>query len=153
MMSLLCITPSLAQSDLEAAGSEGGIPKHYRTLPVPRGDLESTKKNALVGNTVKDKQGKKFGTLENVIIDAGTGKIEVGVVGYTTANNKIALIPVSWRDMKIDPKSGEVTLTKSSDELLPATITQDTKDISSDVQKLIKDMQDQIVSEERGQMR
>jgi hypothetical protein len=83
----------------------------------------------------------------------GPARSKLGVIGYTTANNKLALVPVSWRDMKLDPKSGEVTLTKSSDELLPQTITQDTKDVSPDVQKLIKDMQDQIVSEERGQMR
>ena len=83
MMSLLSAAPPYAQTELEPAGSEGGIPKHYRTLPVPRGGLQSTQKNALVGNTVKDKQGKTFGTLENVIIDAGTGKIEVGSLGIT----------------------------------------------------------------------
>jgi hypothetical protein len=85
--------------------------------------------------------------LENVIIDAGTGKIEVGVIGYNTANNKIALLPVSWRNMKIDPKSGEITLTQNADEILPSTITADTKDMSPDIQKLVKDMQDQIANE------
>ena len=147
MMSLLSAAPSFAQTELEPAGSEGGIPKHYRTLPVPPGGLQSTQKNELAGNTVKDKQGKKFGTLENVIIDAGTGKIEVGVIGYNTANNKIALLPVSWRNMKIDPKSGEITLTQNTDEILPSTITADTKDMSPDIQKLVKDMQDQIANE------
>lgn len=134
-------------------GSEGGIPKHYRTLPVPRGELQSSQKNALVGNMVKDKQGKNFGTLQNVIIDTGTGKIEAGVIAYTTANDRIALVPVSWRDLKIDPKSGEVTLSKTSDELLPSTISRDTKDISPDVRNLVKDMQEQIVSEEKGTTR
>ena len=85
--------------------------------------------------------------MENVIIDAATGKIEVGVIGYNTANNKIALLPVSWRNMKIDPKSGEITLTQNTDEILPSTITADTKDMSPDIQKLVKDMQDQIANE------
>ncbi|MER3425263.1 MAG: hypothetical protein C4293_20590 [Nitrospiraceae bacterium] len=153
MISLLLVTTSFAQSNLEPAGSEGGIPKHDNVLPVPRGELQRTEKNPLIGQTVKDKQGKKFGSLENVIIDSGTGKIEAGVIAYTTANNTIALVPVSWRDMKIDPKTGEVTLTKTSDELLPETITRDTKDISPDIQALVKDMQEQIAQSPQPEMK
>jgi hypothetical protein len=150
---LLCAGPSFAQSGLESAGSQGGIPKHYNILPVPRGELQRTEKNPLIGHTVKDKEGKAFGNLENVIIDSGTGKIEAGVIAYTTANNTIALLPVSWRNMKIDPKSGEVTLTQNLDEILPATISRDTKDISPDVQALVKDMQEQIAESPQHEMK
>lgn len=124
----------------------------YQVLPVPRGSLKSTQKNTLVGDTVMDKDGKNVGTLENVIIDSGTGKIEVAVIGYRTANGKLALTPVSWRDLHID-KNGEVRLNVTEREILPETITRDTKDMSPDVQKLVKDMQEQIVSEEKEKSR
>jgi sporulation protein YlmC with PRC-barrel domain len=65
--------------------------RHYRVLPVPRGELKSTEQNRLVGDTVKDKEGKNIGTLENLIIDSGTGKIEAAVIGYRTANGRLAL--------------------------------------------------------------
>lgn len=112
---------------------------HYRVLPVPRGPLQSTQKNTLVGDTVTDKNGKNVGTLENVIIDSGTGKIEVAVIGYRTANGKMALTPVSWRNLDIK-QSGEVQLKVSERDILPDTITKDTKDMSPDIQKLINDM-------------
>jgi sporulation protein YlmC with PRC-barrel domain len=150
---LLSAGAAFAQRNLEPAGSEGGVPKHYKTLPVPRGPLESTEKNAIVGKMVKDKEGKELGTLEKVIVDTGTGRIEAGVIGYTTANNTLALLPVSWRDMKIDPKSGEVSVMRTSEELLPETVSRDTKDISPDVQALVKDMQQQIAQEPPPEMK
>ena len=115
---------------------------HYGVLPVPRGPLQSTQKNTFVGDTVKDKDGKNVGTLENVIIDSGTGKIEVAVIGYRTANGTIALTPVSWRNVHIDDK-GEAHLKLSERDILPGTISKDVKDISPDVLKIVKEMQEQ----------
>ena len=115
---------------------------HYRVLPVPRGELQSTKKNTLVGDMVKDKDGKNVGTLENIIVDSGTGKIEVAVIGYRTANGAMALTPVSWRNLHIDDK-GEVHLKLSERDIVPGTITKDVKDMSPDVQKIVKEMQEQ----------
>jgi sporulation protein YlmC with PRC-barrel domain len=125
---------------------------HYRVLPVPRGPLQSTKNHTLVGDMVKDKDGKNVGTLENVIVDSGTGKIEVGVIGYRTANGAIALTPVSWRNIQID-KNGEVRLKLSEKEILPSTISRDTKDISPDVQALVKGMQEQISQSPQHEMK
>lgn len=115
---------------------------HYRVLPVPRGPLQSTQQNTLVGGMVKDKDGKNLGTLENVILDMGTGKIEVGVIGYRTANGTIALTPVSWREFNVN-KSGEVSIKLSEREILPSTISRDTKDISPNIHKIVKEMQAQ----------
>ena len=115
---------------------------HYGVLPVPRGPLQSTKKNTLVGDMVKDKDGKNVGTLENVIIDKGTGKIEVAVIGYRTSKGKIALTPVSWRNVHVD-QNGEVHLKLSESDILPGTISRDVKDMSPDIHEIVKDMQEQ----------
>lgn len=80
---------------------------HYRVLPVPRGELQSTQKHTLVGDMVRDKDGKNVGTLENIIVDSGTGKIEVAVIGYRSANGAMALTPVSWTNFHIGD-TGEV---------------------------------------------
>lgn len=125
-----------------AAQTGSGLEKHYRVLPVPRGPLESTQKNTLVGDTVKDKDGKDVGTLENVLVDSGTGKIEVAVLGYRTASGTIALTPVSWRNLHIDEK-GEVHLKLSERDIVPGTITKDVKDMSPDVEKIMQGLQEQ----------
>lgn len=135
MMTIVLATVAPAQM-----GSE--LEKHYRVLPVPRGPLQSTQKNTLVGDMVKDKDGKNVGTLENVIVDSGTGKIEVAVIGYRTANGTTALTPVSWRNLRIDDK-GEVHLKLSERDIVPGTITKDVKDMSPDVEKIMKEIQEQ----------
>jgi sporulation protein YlmC with PRC-barrel domain len=126
---------------------------HYRVLPVPRGQLQSTDRHRLVGDAVKDKDGKNIGTLENLIIDEGTGRIEAAVIGYRTANGTIALTPVSWRDVQVDKKSGEIGLRLGERDIVPSTISRDTKDMSPDVLALVKDMQQQIQSEEKNRTR
>lgn len=148
----LSLMTTLALATASPAEMESSQEGHYRVLPVPRGELKSTQKNTLVGDMVKDKDGKNVGTLENVIVDSGTGKIEAAVIGYRTANGAIALTPVSWRNLHID-KSGEVHLTLSERDIVPSTITKDTKDMSPDIQNLIKDMQEQIQSEGKSRMR
>lgn len=153
LSAVLCVGPAYAQGNPDAAGSEAPLPKQYRILPVPRGPLEANQKHSLVGHTVKDKQGNKFGTLDNVIMDTGTGKIEAGVIKYMTPNKTIALIPVSWRDLKIDPKSGEVRVMRTSEELLPAATTRNFKDMSPDVQALVKDMQEEIAQSPPHEMK
>jgi sporulation protein YlmC with PRC-barrel domain len=145
--------PAYGQSNPDPAGSEAPLPKQYRILPVPRGPLEANQKHSLVGHTVKDKQGNKLGTLDNVIVDTGTGKIEAGVIRYTTANKTIALIPVSWRDLKIDPKSGDVRVMRTSEELLPTATSRNVKDMSPDVQALVKDMQEEIAQSTPQEMK
>lgn len=153
LSAVLCVGPAYAQSNPDAAGSDAPLPKQYRILPVPRGPLEANQKHSLVGHTVKDKQGNKFGTLDNVIVDTGTGKIEAGVIKYMTTNKTIALIPVSWRDFKIDQKTGEIRLLKTSEELLPTATSRNFKDMSPDVQALVKDMQEEIAQSPQQEMK
>ncbi|HKN86862.1 MAG TPA: PRC-barrel domain-containing protein, partial [Nitrospiraceae bacterium] len=84
--SMLCAIPVFAQTgqhtpgSMDMTSSKDATPSEYAVLPLARGQKKESTDNSLVGDEVKGRDGKIIGTLDKLIMDTKTGKIEYGVV-------------------------------------------------------------------------
>jgi sporulation protein YlmC with PRC-barrel domain len=99
-------------------------PEQYIVLPVPRGDLESVKKNRLLHKDVLDDHGKKVGTLEKLILDTKTGKIVYAVVSLE--NGRLA--PLPWSDLRTT-REQNVTIIHATKEQLDTAVGETAREI------------------------
>lgn len=65
---------------LDMTGAGGTMPKEYTVIPVPVGELTTTDKNELLSRPVKDLQGHNIGTLEKLIVDTHSNRIEYAIL-------------------------------------------------------------------------
>lgn len=121
----------------QTAATESPGAKDYVILPVPPAEEKSAGRNTLVDRTVKNPQGKTVGTLEKLVMDSRTGKIEYGVVALAESGR---LIPLNWSDLKVNRENGRVGLNVTQDELKHSLGHGDAKDLSPDLWEYFDDI-------------
>ena len=126
---------------LDMTGAGGSMPKEYAVLPVPVGELTTTNSNVLLSKPVKDLQGKQLGTLEKLIVNTHSGRIEYAVLAI---ENGTHLHPVPWSAIQIK-KEGSGTLTPTIDtskyQIMPSVMRDDSMDLSPSIKQLVKEME------------
>ena len=126
---------------LDMTGAGGSMPKEYAVLPIPVGDLTTTHSNVLLKKPVKDLQGNTIGTLENLIVDTHSGRIEYAIVAI---QNGTHLQPVPWSAIQVK-RNGKDTLTATIDtskyQIMPSVTRDDSRDLSPPIKQIVKEMQ------------
>lgn len=143
---VLYSVPTYAQTGKHDAGSldmtdsksTTGEAKDYTVLPLARGQKLDAANSGFIGEEVKDRNGQPLGTLDKLIMDAKTGKIEYGVLNITDTHQTW---PILWNSFKVNKETGEVSLNLTRDQLPTMRSIDDSKDLSPDVKKLMKNMQ------------
>ena len=139
---LLCAAPVFAQTgqhtpgSLDMSNTKDPTPSEYAVLPLARGQKKEAKSD-LVGEEIKGKDGQVIGTLDKLIMDSKTGKIEYGVVNFADTHETW---PILWNSFKVT-KDGEVTLNLTREQMRRTETLEQSKDLSPDIKKLMKDMQ------------
>ena len=128
-----------APGSLDMTGTQGTTTGEYAVLPVQRGELKDVTNDSRVGEQVKGKSGQPIGKLEKLIMDTKTNKIEYGVVSMEDG----ALVPFPWSNFKIS-REGEVKLNVAPDQLGQIRDIEESKDLSPDIKKIVKDMQSKM---------
>jgi sporulation protein YlmC with PRC-barrel domain len=132
---------------LDMAGKGGTEPKEYAVLPIPLGGFEASRGNLLLHKPVTDLHGKKVGTLENLLMDTHTGRVEYAVILIEGGTH---LHPVPWAAVQLKRNAkGELNpvIDTSQYQLYPGITMKDAKDLSPSVQQLVQDMDMQILRE------
>ncbi|MGH7229931.1 MAG: PRC-barrel domain-containing protein [Nitrospiraceae bacterium] len=120
---------------LDMSGTQDATPSKYAFTPVRRGQLKDAEHSEFMGEAVKTKDGKEVGKLDDLLMDTKTKKVEYGVLEI---NETKELIPIPWSSFKAS--KGEVKLNLTKEQLDPMIKFNDSKDMSPDVKKVIKDM-------------
>jgi hypothetical protein len=107
--------------------NQQGIAERYDVVPVRQGELVEDKGHTL-DQIVKNKKGESLGTIEKLLKDKKTGRIEYAVLELEGTKHQI---PLQWALIKQD--KGKLTLNASKDELHPQTNSLYTKDLSPDI--------------------
>lgn len=126
---------------LDMTSTSDPTPSEYAVLPLARGQKKEVKGSELIGDEVKGKDGRPIGSLEKLIMDTKTGKVEYGVVRFADTNETW---PILWDSFKVNRDTGEVTLNLTRDQLQARTSIDDAKDLSPDIKKLMKDMRGEM---------
>jgi sporulation protein YlmC with PRC-barrel domain len=126
---------------LDMTGAGGSMPKEYAVLPVPVGELTTTNSNVLLKKPVKDLQGNTIGTLENLIVDTHSGRIEYAIVAI---ENGTHLHPVPWSAIQVKRNGKDAptaTIDTSKYQLMPSVMRDSSMDLSPSVKEIVKEMQ------------
>lgn len=107
-------------------GREGVVGK-YDVVPVRQGELVDEKGGPL-DQVVKNKNGEILGTIEKLLKDTKTGKIEYAVLELEETKYQL---PLQWSQFK--QEKGHLTLNASKKDLYPVTSSTYSKDMSPDV--------------------
>lgn len=118
---------SLEKQAIDMTGGQEGIVGKYDVVPVRSGELVD-EKGGLLDQIVKNKKGETLGTIEKLLKDTKTGKIEYAVIEL--AETKYQL-PLQWSQLK--QEKGHLTLNASKKDLHPVTSSVYSKDMSPDV--------------------
>ena len=127
---------------LDMTGGQGYPPKEYAVVPLRRGKLKSDEGNALIQKPVMNLRGEQVGTLDNLLVDTATGKIEYAVI--LVAHSDHHLHPIPWTAVKIkhDAKGKERMVVDTSQyKIHPDVSMKDVVDLSPSVETLVKNMQ------------
>jgi len=126
---------------LDMTGAGGSMPKEYAVLPIPVGELTTTNSNVLLKKPVKDLQGNTIGTLENLILDTHSGRIEYAIVAI---ENGTTLHPVPWSAIQVK-RNGKDTPTATIDtskyQIKPSVMRDDSRDLSPSIKQIVKEME------------
>lgn len=111
--------------------------KEYVVVPVPQGRPESGGKNTLTDATVKNREGQPVGTLDKLIMDPKSGKIEYGVIALKDSER---LVPLAWSDFNVNREDGRIVLNATKEQLQPAISRRDIKGLSPDLWEYLDDI-------------
>jgi hypothetical protein len=111
----------------DMTGGREGVVGKYDVVPVPHGKLVDEKGGPL-DQTVKNKKGETLGTIEKLLKDTKTGKIEYAVLELEETKYQL---PLQWSQLK--QEKGHLTLNVSRNELYPEISPNYSKDMSPDV--------------------
>jgi hypothetical protein len=111
----------------DMAGGQDGIVGGYDVVPVRQGELVDEKGGPL-DQIVKNKKGETLGTIEKLLKDTKTGKIEYAVLELEDTKHQL---PLQWSQFK--QEKGHLTLNASKKDLHPTTDSVYTKDMSPDI--------------------
>ena len=118
----------------DMTGGREGIVGKYDVVPVPRGKLADEKGGAL-DQIVKNKKGETLGTIEKLLKDTKTGKIQYAVLELEETKYQL---PVQWSQFK--QEKGHLTLNVSKKDLYPVTSSVLSKDMSPDVSQYMDEI-------------
>jgi hypothetical protein len=118
---------TLENQSADMIGDQEGIGGKYDVVPVRRGKLVDEKGGAL-DQVVKNKKGETLGTIEKLLKDTKTGKVEYAVIEL--ADTKYQL-PLQWSLFK--QEKGKLVLNTTKNELYPTTSSIYSKDRSPEI--------------------
>lgn len=111
-----------------------GIVGKYDVVPVRQGELIDEKGGPL-DQIVKNKKGETLGTIEKVLKDTKTGKIEYAVLELEETKDQL---PLQWSQFK--QEKGHLTLNASKKDLYPITSSVYSKDMSPEVSQYMDEI-------------
>lgn len=103
----------------DMTGGQEGIVGKYDVMAVRRGDLVDEKGRHL-DQVVKNKKGETLGTIEKLLKDTKTGKIEYAVLELAETKHQL---PLQWTQFKHE--GDHLILNASKKDLSPATSSKD----------------------------
>jgi hypothetical protein len=129
-------------AQLDMTGSEGYPPKDYAVVPLRAGKLEAAGDSALLRKPIFNLHGEQVGTLDNLLIDRATGRIEYAVILVEHTEHHLHPLPWSAVHSKADAM-GENRLIVDTEKykIHPDVMLTDAQDLSPDTQQLVKEMQ------------
>jgi len=119
---------------MDMTGGKGGVPEHYDVVPVRRGELKD-ETGGMLDHQVTNAQGEKLGTIEKLMKDKKTGKIEYAVLEL--ADTKYQL-PLQWSLFK--QQGDKLILKATKADLQPDVNSNLTKDHSPEISQYMKDI-------------
>ncbi|HJR78041.1 MAG TPA: PRC-barrel domain-containing protein [Nitrospiraceae bacterium] len=126
---------SLEQRSMDMTGGKGGLPAHYDVQAVRRGHLMDEKGGNL-DQEVVNAQGEKLGTIQKLIKDTKTGKIEYAVLEL--ADTKYQL-PLQWSLFK--QQGDKLILKATKNDLRPEGINSNlVKDNSPEISQYMNEI-------------
>jgi hypothetical protein len=125
---------SMEKQAVDMTGGKSGIPEHYDVVPVRRGELKD-EHGGMLDQEVTNAQGEKLGTIEKLLKDTKTGKIEYAVLEL--ADTKYQL-PMQWSLFK--QQGGKLTLKASKKDLQPNVNSTLTKDMSPEISQYMNEI-------------
>lgn len=111
----------------DMTGGREGIVGKYDVVPVRHGELVDEKGGAL-DQIVKNKKGETLGTIEKLLKDTKTKKIEYAVLELEETQDQL---PLQWSRFK--QENGHLTLNASKKDLYPIASSVYSKDMSPEV--------------------
>ncbi len=120
------------KSAVDMTGGKTGIPEHYDVVPVRRGELKD-EKGGMLDQTVKNPQGETLGTIEKLLKDQKTGKIEYAVLEITESKYQL---PLQWSQFK--QQGGNLILKATKADLTPGGTSSMTKDMSPEISQYME---------------
>lgn len=118
---------SFEKQAIDMTGGQNGLISKYDVVPVRRGELVDEKGGHL-DQVVKNKKGETLGTIEKLLKDTKTGKVEYAVLELE--GDKFQL-PLQWSQFRQD--GDRLTLNATKKDLRPTINSTLTKDMSPDV--------------------
>lgn len=118
----------------ETASGRGELVGKYDVVPVPRGELVDEKGGAL-DQTVTNKNGETLGTIEKLLKDTKTGRIEYAVLELKDTKYKL---PLQWSQFK--QQNGHLMLNASKKDLYPISGSIYSKDMSPEVSRYMDEI-------------
>ena len=124
---------------LDMIDSQGYPPKQYAWLPVPRGKFMTIGEHSLLNSPIYTPDGKIMGSLETLMMDSETRRIEYAVV-FVNATNQLEVTP--WAHFKVqqDTDQKKLVLNTKQYPLSPDITQKDVADRSPDQEYLAKAM-------------
>jgi hypothetical protein len=127
--------PGMPKQDRPGRLDLGGSHGEYLVLPVPQGSLQEARGQS--GHTrIVSPEGKTLGTLDKLIADVTTGKIEYAVIRLADTGE---LMPVPWGDLKVKKDRRSLVLHARQYQLKPDVTATDAQTRAPAVSK--KDLQ------------
>jgi len=108
------------------------VPDKYTIMPVARGKKVEVD-NEMIGSTVQNPKGEKLGSLEELIMDSETRKIEYAMIKIGDSD-RLRAFP--WSAFKVDKESGNVVLNITKEQLQGVSASDQSPDISAIEQQL-----------------
>jgi hypothetical protein len=119
---------------MDMTGGQSSIPSKYDVVPVRRGQLQD-EKGAMLDQEVKNPQGETLGTIEKLLKDNKTGKIEYAVLEL--ADSKYQL-PLQWSLFK--QQGDKLTLKATKEELKTPVNSTLAKDNSPEISQYMDEI-------------
>lgn len=113
-------------------GAKGAVPDKYTVMPVARGKKIEVN-SEMVGSTVQNQKGETIGTLEQLIMDSETRKVEYAMISIGDTD-RLRAFP--WSAFKVDKQSGNVVLNVTKEQLQGVSGADQSPDISAIEQQL-----------------
>ena len=126
-------------AELDMAGGQGFPPKEYAVVPLRLGKLRSAEESPFMSRTVVDLHGKHVGSIDSLLADTATGRIEYAVI--LVAHTAHHLHPIPWAAMNFKTeKNGDMIAIVDTDQhkLHPDVTLEDAVDLSPSVKSLVK---------------